>query len=152
MGIKEADVIKVRFLVIAGLVLTFVGGLIALKMMAAKLGISGGEPPLLSLVEKEMIVDVYNLDDLNKALGKKVVFKSTVDKVFCRGHDKCIFECGKVFVELDRRFLSRLKKLGFVPKNLEGMKLKVNGFLKIDPQYGFFISHPFIEIESGRRG
>jgi len=81
--LREMDIIKLRIIVFSSLVISFLLALLLLRIGAKRLGLTGGEMPLLRLSGKEQveIVKGRDIDAINKHLGKDIVIQDRVKEV-----------------------------------------------------------------------
>ncbi len=137
--LKEMDIVKLRIIVISCLVLSFVLALVLLRIGAKRMGLTGGELPLLKLMEekKEVTVPGGDIDSINKNLGKEVVIEDRVKDVKTYPDAGLwVIKLTYVSIPLGRRELGDLKKKGLEPLQLKGMEIRAKGVLKIHPIYG----------------
>ena len=139
---KEMDIVKLRILVFTLLVFSFLFALALLKIGAERLGLSGGVPPLLKLVEdKEIVVKGDDIDAINKSLGKKVVVEDRIKRVDSYPDEGLwVVKLTYISVPLGEERVWELRKKGIALDSVEGMAVRVEGVLKIHPIYGLQLS------------
>ena len=137
MAFEDMDIKKLRIIVITALVLFFVGCLILIKIGAEKMGISGGEPPLLKLIEESKIIQGTNIKALNDNLGKEVTVRDTVEDIKTQ-NGTWILKLHYLSVPVRGNVLSAFKQ-NYKPSKLKGKTVEVTGTIKIVPKIGLSI-------------
>ena len=137
--LKEMDIVKLRIIVFSFLVLSFVLALLLLRIGAKRLGLTGGEPPLLKLIEtkKEVVVRGSEIDAINKNLGKEVVVDDVVKDVKAYPDvGLWVVKLTYVSIPLHQAQVKEMEDEGITPSQLKGMEIRARGILKIHPIYG----------------
>ena len=152
--IKEMDIVKLRIIIISALVISFVACLVMLKLMANRLGISGGTPVLLKLVREDApLVSASDVEGLNRLLGKRATVEGRVEGTL---EDKggWILKLSNVSVVMGHNQMVRLKREGLTPEQMKGMKIRATGRLRVRPDLGIALimeQDDKLEFVAGRR-
>lgn len=156
--LREMDIVKLRIIVFSCLVLSFILALFLLRIGAKRLGLTGGEMPLLKLAQKEqtLVVQGKDIDSINKNLGREVIIEDRVKEVKAYpGEDLWVVKLTYVSITLDEPHEKALEKEGIKPSQLKGMEIRAKGVLKVHPIYGlqlFLAKDSNIEFVAGKVG
>ncbi len=137
MAFEDMDIKKLRIIIITALVLFFVGCLVLIKIGAEKMGISGGEPPLLKLMEESKVIRGTNIKALNENLGKEVTVRDTIEDIKIQ-NGTWVLKLHYLSVPLQGNLLKSFKH-SYKPSELKGKTVKITGVIKITSEAGLSI-------------
>jgi len=127
--LREMDLIKLRIICFSALVIFFVLALVALKIGADRLGLSGGNYfPLLSLARVD--VDGRDINEIEKYMGREVVVRDVIKEVLPTPERGMIIKLSHISIHLSPDEVTYFQERDVDLARYLGKKIKVAGVLK----------------------